>query len=311
MKILVGISGPSGSGKSTLARHLAERTGPGSLYPYSVVPVVSHTTRAPRPGEVNGVDYYFCTEEEWAPASYWVEEIQFHGCRYGLHRDEADRHWEQGAVPVVILDPQGQEATARYCREHQIVFLAIYVGGDSLVLVDRYLSRLGAADLESPASRRTHASRLLALPDEVRNWRESFDRVGAEYDNPRITLQEYGPATQDIALQGILDALDRIWQFGSSPPGPSVQDLVTRWADRTFGKDRPVSKTIVKLFEELGEALKSPEDPTEWADVLILVYDLMARFGVGDPDRHVLEKLKTMESDTWVEAPTGVMTRAK
>ena len=92
------VSGPSGVGKSTVLRSLfAQRD---NLY-FSV----SATTRAPRPGEEDGVHYHFLTKEtfrEWIDGDEFLEYAEFVGNAYGTPRRYVDEALEKGKD--VILD---------------------------------------------------------------------------------------------------------------------------------------------------------------------------------------------------------------
>ncbi|MCH5284198.1 MAG: guanylate kinase [Akkermansiaceae bacterium] len=106
---LLIVSGPSGSGKTTLCRR-AESAG---LTSYSI----SCTTRAPRPGEQHGVDYYFLTPEEFAAkvaAGEFLEHASVHGNSYGTLRSEVVRLLEAGQNVVMDIDVQGA-ASIRTC----------------------------------------------------------------------------------------------------------------------------------------------------------------------------------------------------
>jgi guanylate kinase len=97
------ITGPSGVGKGTLIRGLMERLPRLELS-------VSATTRAPRPGEENGVDYHFLSSEEFerrVQAGDFVEHADYAGRRYGTLRSELD-DWVAEGVPVVLeIEVQG------------------------------------------------------------------------------------------------------------------------------------------------------------------------------------------------------------
>ena len=87
------ITGPSGVGKGTLIRGLRERLPELELS-------VSATTRAPRPGEVDGVDYYFLTDAEFekrVQSGQFVEHAGYAGRRYGTLREELARRIGSGA----------------------------------------------------------------------------------------------------------------------------------------------------------------------------------------------------------------------
>ena len=91
------ITGPSGVGKGTLIRALLERV-PGSELS------VSATTRAPRPGEVNGRDYHFLAEVEFLErvrAGEFVEHAEYAGNHYGTLRSELQR-----PASLIVLETQ-------------------------------------------------------------------------------------------------------------------------------------------------------------------------------------------------------------
>jgi guanylate kinase len=97
------LSAPSGGGKTTIARELLKRrTDVG----YSV----SCTTRAPRPGEVDGKDYFFLSRAEFArrrEKGMFAESAEVHGHLYGTLRSEVQRVLDQGRHVVMDIDVQG------------------------------------------------------------------------------------------------------------------------------------------------------------------------------------------------------------
>ena len=101
--MLLVISGPSGVGKGTLLRTLfAEDRSFGFS--------VSATTRGPRPGEQDGVDYHFLTEERFAELvreNAFLEYAEVHGHHYGTLRTEVARRIEAGRNVVLDIDVQG------------------------------------------------------------------------------------------------------------------------------------------------------------------------------------------------------------
>ena len=97
------ITGPSGVGKGTLIRGLGERVPELELS-------VSATTRAPRPGEREGVDYHFLAPEEFerrVANGEFVEHATYSGNRYGTLRSELERIREDGHVPLLELETEG------------------------------------------------------------------------------------------------------------------------------------------------------------------------------------------------------------
>ncbi len=108
---LLIVSGPSGSGKTTLCRR-AEADG---LTAYSI----SCTTRPPRPGEQDGVDYHFLTPEVFAAkvaAGEFLEHATVHGNSYGTLKADIIDLLLQGKNVVMDIDVQGA-ASIRACAD--------------------------------------------------------------------------------------------------------------------------------------------------------------------------------------------------
>jgi guanylate kinase len=100
---LVVVSGPSGTGKSTVLQRVLERV---SGLRFSV----SHTTRAPRPGEREAVDYYFVSPErfrEMMERNEFLEWANVHDNRYGTARAEEEHARRDGVDLLLDLDVQG------------------------------------------------------------------------------------------------------------------------------------------------------------------------------------------------------------
>ena len=101
--MLLVISGPSGTGKGTLIKRLMEEDP-------TLVFSVSATTRAPRPGEIDGVHYHFVTNgqfDELVAQDAFVEHATVHANRYGTLRSEVYDRLEKGENVVLDIDVQG------------------------------------------------------------------------------------------------------------------------------------------------------------------------------------------------------------
>jgi guanylate kinase len=114
------ITGPSGVGKGTLIRGLLERVPDLELS-------VSATTRAPRPGERDGLDYHFLTPETFerhVQAGDFVEHATYSGNRYGTLRSELERRLRRGAPVVLEIEVQGARQVRATMPEAIAVFIA-------------------------------------------------------------------------------------------------------------------------------------------------------------------------------------------
>ena len=114
------ITGPSGVGKGTLIRTLRERVPELDLS-------VSATTRPPRPGEQDGVDYHFLGDAEFerrVQAGEFVEHATYSGRRYGTLRSDLDRRLRDGRPVVLEIELQGARQVRRTMPEALQVFIA-------------------------------------------------------------------------------------------------------------------------------------------------------------------------------------------
>lgn len=113
------ITGPSGVGKGTVISRLRESRPNLGLS-------VSATTRAPRAGEVDGVDYHFLSQDQFAEhvaAGDFVEHANYSGNRYGTLRSELERHHESGGV-VLEIELQGARQIRATMPEATQIFIA-------------------------------------------------------------------------------------------------------------------------------------------------------------------------------------------
>jgi guanylate kinase len=155
------ITGPSGVGKGTLIRLLRERVPELALS-------VSATTRQPRPGETQGEDYWFLSDEEFerrVADGAFVEWAEYSGRRYGTLREELERHTSGGRPVVLEIEVQG----ARQVRETLPGAIQIFIrppGGDALR--DRLIGR-GTDDPEQIERRLRVAEEELGAAGEFQH----------------------------------------------------------------------------------------------------------------------------------------------
>ena len=116
--LMVVVSGPAGSGKGTVNAELL-KTGD---FVYSV----SATTRAPRPGEVNGVNYHFITEEDFRTRiaeGGMLEYTQYCGNFYGTPKKEAEEVLDSGKHLILEIEVDGAMQVKRRYPDAVLIML--------------------------------------------------------------------------------------------------------------------------------------------------------------------------------------------
>ncbi len=180
------LSAPSGAGKTTIARRLHDRRG-------DVVFSVSATTRAPRPGERDGVDYHFVAEDGFRrmiAAGELMEWAKVHGCYYGTPLANVRQARERGEYLLLDIDVQGARQIRAAVPEAVHVFI-LPPSGEALV--ERLVGR-GSEDDAKVQHRLRNALAEIATAAE-------FDHV--------VVNDDLDAAVEDVnaVLEGRVDAL--------------------------------------------------------------------------------------------------------
>lgn len=116
---MIVLSGPSGCGKGTVGDELFKNND-------DIVYSVSATTRSPRPGEIDGEDYFFISEEEFLKKienDEFLEYAKVHGHYYGTPKDFVFNQIEDGEIVLLEIDVQGALQIKNKLKEVVFVFL--------------------------------------------------------------------------------------------------------------------------------------------------------------------------------------------
>ena len=143
------ISAPSGTGKTTLCNAILKRF---EDLEYSI----SHTTREPRNGEQNGIDYYFISLQEFKKNikhSMWAEWAEVHGHFYGTSAKFLDRHLSQGHDILLDIDVNGTlQILKRYPDS-----ITIFIMPPSIAALEERLKKRGSDSSKTIAGRLKNA----------------------------------------------------------------------------------------------------------------------------------------------------------
>jgi len=153
--LLLVLSAPSGGGKGTVLKEMFAQDGNLRLS-------VSATTRAPRPGEVDGQQYYFLSQEEFEQriaSGGMLEYAQYVGHYYGTPRAPVEKWLDEGRDVVLEIEVEG----AMQVRERFPEALLVFVLPPSFQELERRLTSRGTETPEQIGGRLAAARRELAL----------------------------------------------------------------------------------------------------------------------------------------------------
>ena len=174
--LLFVVSAPSGAGKTTLCRAVTDSQE-------NVRHSISYTTRAPRPGELDGRDYYFATEarfREMINAGDFAEWAEVHSNFYGTSRRVLDGMRGEGIDVILDIDTQGaKQIKTKY---GQSVF--IFVMPPSIEILEERL-RNRRSDHEDDIKKR-----MLRARDEIRDYvMYDYVIVNRDFDRALVELR--------------------------------------------------------------------------------------------------------------------------
>lgn len=135
------LSGPSGSGKGTVLKEVLRKSD-------RIVYSVSATSRSPRAGEVDGINYYFKSREEFETlikADAFIEYTETYGNYYGTLKAEVEKAIENGKNIILEIDPVG----ARNVRAHYPDAVLMFLVAPDLEVLSSRLSGRGSENAET------------------------------------------------------------------------------------------------------------------------------------------------------------------
>lgn len=150
---LIIVCAPSGAGKTTIVRHILENI-PGMEFS------VSATNRGRRPNEINGVDYYFLSTDDFlnkiGKQEFLEWEEVYKGTFYGTLRSEIDRIWNRGNNVIFDVDVEGGLNIKRYFGERALL---VFVMPPSIEILTERLRNRATENKKSFEARVSKATR--------------------------------------------------------------------------------------------------------------------------------------------------------
>jgi guanylate kinase len=185
--MILTLTGPSAAGKTTLERALQER-GWGRA--------ISHTTRAARAGEVNGVDYHYindCTFDALNARGDFIETIDLGTRRYAMSGRSLEVAEKKSGNVVIVVEPHGARQIHNYCVGRGLASAALWIDCGPKLQAERWLERY-RLDLEAAGGdvldrlnvARAGAERMTLMMREEAEWRRAAQAGVLEYKERRV-----------------------------------------------------------------------------------------------------------------------------
>ncbi len=199
------VAAPSGAGKTSLVRRLIEND------PDALRVSVSYTTRAPRPGEIDGVHYRFTNPDHFQSmirADQLLEHALVHGHYYGTGRDQVEAAFAEHIDMVLEIDWQG----ARQVRERYPDCVSIFVLPPSREELLRRLNQRGQDAPDVIARRMRNARGEMAHATEFDylivndNFEMALAQLAAIVRAARVSMRVQAPRQQALLAQLLMES---------------------------------------------------------------------------------------------------------
>eukprot|EP00397_Hematodinium_sp_SG-2012_P012388 GEMP01012557.1.p1 GENE.GEMP01012557.1~~GEMP01012557.1.p1 ORF type:complete len:614 (+),score=122.87 GEMP01012557.1:96-1937(+) len=158
---IIVICGPSNVENNSMVKRLIQD------FPQRFALAVSHTTRPPRPGEKNGVDYHFVGREEFMQKRDFVEKREVRGHFYGTSMSTIQKARESGRACILNIDAQGAEGIKQSAIRNAIY---IFIGPSSLKVLEKRLAKQQTGTAESFEVQMADAEKELECRRKANFW---------------------------------------------------------------------------------------------------------------------------------------------
>lgn len=174
--VVLTISGPSCAGKTTIANEL------GSAEDSDFVEIISITTRPPRDGEQDGVDYHFIDDAQFKKhfmSGELFESARFGSHHYGTLEKDVEKALKDNKIPVLVVEPQGVVSTSERLIDTGAIHVPVFIEAPMHLVLERFYDRF-QKDVEEGLnpSLKGFASRIYNAMGDERLWRHMLDYDG-------------------------------------------------------------------------------------------------------------------------------------
>lgn len=174
-KKLIVITGPAGSGKTSLRDYVIDK--------YHAAKVITHTTRLPRDGEKNGIDYYFENDKSFNEL-HLLEHVEYSHAEYGSSMEGINGAWSKNDLAIIVLDTLGAATYKEKLGDKAIVWFVQV--NDPIILRERMIKR--GDDIKRVNQRicSNEYKRDIEIPDNLKNvatiienndWKKAQNKV--------------------------------------------------------------------------------------------------------------------------------------
>ncbi len=157
MKRVIVITGATGTGKTTVSSYLTEH--------FNIPRIITHTTRPKRPGEQEGVDYYFETPDTFKQ-NHYLESVTYANYQYGSSLEGLARAFSKSDVVSIVLDTKGAETYVHELKSRvTVLFLTV---AHPLLLEERLKQRGDQLEMVKNRLKSDEYRRDLKLPSALK-----------------------------------------------------------------------------------------------------------------------------------------------
>jgi guanylate kinase len=173
---VITLTGPTCSGKTTIEREL-QRFGCGRA--------ISHTTRLPRAGEANGVDYHYVTDAEYdrlKSVGEFIETVELGTRRYAMSKGALRAALDVSQNVAIVVDPHGAAQIRVFCQQNRIPVFSVWVDCDPKEQAQRWVSRFASDLVMGKEAVGAYAERMALMMTEEVRWRNNARAWMIDYE---------------------------------------------------------------------------------------------------------------------------------